>query len=198
MLQFKPPVTHSVCIPAGDAQGFTPLRSTSAYCHISHEQDNGLQESSREGCPCEEGRDGCEKPTSQLHTCLEEKVIEEIRDFLEWGCGRLSGYHQVGCCGFGSRGFEPRDFFLLELRSSRLWGFCRLDLRLLSPSRLPGGSPCRLLAHLRDRLKRGIWISWWSGGCPDESPPLDDASMFGLESWPFYTDLCWFVSSSIG
>jgi len=43
----------------------------------------------RASCPCEEGRHGREEPTSQLHTCLERKVIEEIRDILECGGGVL-------------------------------------------------------------------------------------------------------------
>jgi hypothetical protein len=45
---------------------------------------------------------------SQLHTCLEGKAIEEIRNFLEWGGGSLGGDHQVGGGGFGSRGFDTR------------------------------------------------------------------------------------------
>jgi hypothetical protein len=34
--------------------------------------------------PCGEESDGREEPTSQLHTCLEGKAIEKIRNFLEW------------------------------------------------------------------------------------------------------------------
>jgi hypothetical protein len=37
-----------------------------------------LQDSARASCPCGEGGDGCEELTSQLHTCMEGKVIEEI------------------------------------------------------------------------------------------------------------------------
>ena len=45
---------------------------------FGHEDNDGLQAIPRAGCPCGEGRDGREKPTSQFHTCLEGKAIEEI------------------------------------------------------------------------------------------------------------------------
>jgi hypothetical protein len=91
-------------------------------------------------------------------------VIEEIRDFLEWGGGTLVGYHQVWCCGFGGRGFDTRGCFLFGLTSSPLRGCCRLGLRLLRPGRLPGGGHFRLLRRLRDRLRRGVrvlGVEWW-------------------------------------
>jgi Fe-S oxidoreductase len=37
---------------------------------------------------------------------LEGKVVEEIRDFLQWGSGTLGGDHKVGCCGFGGHSFD--------------------------------------------------------------------------------------------
>jgi len=49
-------------------------------------------------------------------------VIEEIRDFLEWGGGTLGGDHQIRCYGFGGRSFNTRSYFLLGLHSSRLRG----------------------------------------------------------------------------
>ena len=140
---------------------------------FGHEQDNGLQDCPRAGCPCGKGRDGREQPTNQLHTCLQGKVIEEIRDILEWGNGRLCEYHQVGCCGFVSRGFDTRDFFLLGFYSRRLWGCCRFRLRLLRPGRLPGGCHFQLLRRHRDRLSSGILIWIWSSGL-DDTPPSDD------------------------
>jgi hypothetical protein len=60
----------------------------------------------------EEG-DGREEQTSLLHTCLECKVVEEIRDILQWGGGNLGGDHQFGCCVFGGRDFDPRGCSLL-------------------------------------------------------------------------------------
>ena len=70
--------------------------------HIfGHEENPGLQDSPRAGCPCREGGDGCEETTSHLHTCLEGKAIEEIGDFLEW----VGGDHQDGGCGFSGLGF---------------------------------------------------------------------------------------------
>ena len=198
MLQFKPPAAHSVRIPAGEAQGFTPPRSPSASCHISHEQDNGLQDISLGVLPLWGVKRRMWEINESAPHMLGGEGYRGDQRFPRVGMWKIEWIPQVGCCGLGSRGFDPRDFFLLELRSSRLRGFCGLDLRLLRPGRLPGGSHCRLLGHLCDRLRRGSWISCWSGGCPDDTHPLDDVSIFGLESWPFYTDLCWFVSSSIG
>jgi hypothetical protein len=87
----------------------------------------------------------------------------------------LGGDHQVGGCGFGSRGFDTRACFLLWLPSSRLRACCRFGPRLLRPGRLPGGSHFRLFGRLRDRL-RGFWDCRWSGGggSLDNTPPSDD------------------------
>jgi hypothetical protein len=68
-----------------------------------------------------EGGDGCEKPTSQLHTCMEGKVIKEIINFLEWGGGTLIWDHQVGGSGFSGRGFDTAAFFLDVPAASWLW-----------------------------------------------------------------------------
>jgi hypothetical protein len=65
-----------------------------------------------------EGGDGREEPTSQLHTCLEGKVVEEIGDILQCGGGTLGGDHQFGCCGFGGRNFDPSGWFLLLFRAN--------------------------------------------------------------------------------
>ena len=59
-----------------------------------HEENDGLQERPRAGCPCVEGGDGREQPKGQLHTRLDGQLIEEIRDFLEWGGERLGADHQ--------------------------------------------------------------------------------------------------------
>ena len=116
MLQFKLPAAHSVRIPAGEVRGFTPLRAPRAWCHI--------QDSSWTGCPCGEGRDRREEPMSLLHTCFEGKVIEEIRYFLEWGCGKLGVYHQVGSCSFDTHSCFL-GFHSGQLRSSFcLFGSC--------------------------------------------------------------------------
>jgi len=48
------------------------------------EEDNGHQDSVRASCPCGKGRDGCKEPTSQIHTCVKGKVVENISDILEW------------------------------------------------------------------------------------------------------------------
>jgi hypothetical protein len=85
-------------------------------------------------------------------------VIEEIRDFLEWGGGTLGGDHQVGCCGFGGRGLDTRGCFLFGLTSSPLRCCCRLGPRLLRPGRLPGGDHFMLLRRLRDQLRRGVRV----------------------------------------
>jgi len=45
------------------------------YSAISND---GLHDSERAYCPSGEGRDGHEEPTSQLHTYMDWKVMEEI------------------------------------------------------------------------------------------------------------------------
>jgi hypothetical protein len=87
---------------------------------------------------------------------MEGKVIEEIRNFLQWGGGTLVRDHQIGGCGFSGRGFDTRGCFL-RLPSSRLGGCCGFELRLLRAGRLPGGGHFRLLGSFRDWLERGIW-----------------------------------------
>ena len=53
------------------------LRSLTCFVHLGraaildHEGNNDLQDCRRAGCPCGEGGDRCEKPTSQLHTCMD-------------------------------------------------------------------------------------------------------------------------------
>jgi len=135
---------------------------------FGHEENNGLQDSPRAGCPCGEGGDGREESTGQFHTCLEGEAIEEIRNILEWG----GGDHQVGGCGFSGCGFYTRGCFLFRLPSSRFSYCCGFRLRLLRPGRLPGGGHFRLPGHLRDRLRSGFWngVWGWSGGF-DNSPP---------------------------
>jgi len=51
---------------------------------FGHEEDDSHQDSVRASCPCGEGRDGREESTSQLHTCVNGKVVVEIRDILAW------------------------------------------------------------------------------------------------------------------
>ena len=62
---------------------------------FGHERDKSLQGSPRAGCPCGEKGDEREKPTSQLHTFMERKVIE-IRNFFECGGGNLVLEYRVG------------------------------------------------------------------------------------------------------
>jgi len=138
---------------------------------FGQKQNNGLQDSPRAGCPRGQVGGGHEEPPSQLHTFLERKAIEEIRDFLKWGGGNLCWEHQVGGCGFDSRRFDARGCFLFRLLSS----CCGLGLRLLRPGRLPGGGHFRLLGSLRERLRRWIWTRGWSGGGGvDDMPPSND------------------------
>ena len=90
--------------------------------------------------------------------------------------------------GVGGRGFDTRGCFF---PSSRLSCCCGFGLRLLRPGRLPGGGRYRLLGSLRDRLRRGIWIRWWSGGSFDDTtssndviPPLAQVHLFGRGPGP--------------
>jgi len=45
---------------------------------FGHKKIDVLQDSTRASYPCGKGRDGRKELTSQLHTCTEGKVIEEI------------------------------------------------------------------------------------------------------------------------
>ena len=83
-------------------------------------------------------------------------MIEEIRNFLEWGGGTLVWDHPVGGSGFSGRGFDTRGCFLFRISSNQLMGCCGFVLRLLSPGRLPGRGHFRLLESFHDRLGRGI------------------------------------------
>jgi len=60
-----------------------------------HKEKDSLQDSPKAGSSCGEVGDGCEKPTSQLHTFMERKVIE-IRNFFECGGGNLVLEYRVG------------------------------------------------------------------------------------------------------
>ena len=71
MLQLKRPAAHCVRIPAGEAQGFTPLCPPRACCHIRLQKGRLSSDNGRASCPCGEGRDGRDEPMSQLHTCME-------------------------------------------------------------------------------------------------------------------------------
>jgi len=50
---------------------------------FGHEENDGLYDSPQVGCPCGEGGDGHDEPTSPLQTCLDGVAIEEIRNMLE-------------------------------------------------------------------------------------------------------------------
>ena len=86
----------------------------------------------------------------------------------------MGGDHQVGRCGFASRGFDARGCFLLGLPSSWLGICCGFRLRLLRPGRLPGGGHFRLLRNIYDLLRRGFWDWGWSAGGLDNTPSSDD------------------------
>ena len=82
MLKFKLPAAHSVRFPAGEALGLARSVLLWRAAIFIHRENDSIQDSPRVGCPCWEG-DVCEKPTSQLHTCMEGKVTEEIKNYLE-------------------------------------------------------------------------------------------------------------------
>jgi hypothetical protein len=68
ILQFNLPAAHSARIRAGEAQALYRNILLGRAAIFGHEENNGLQESPRAGCPCKEGGDGRETPTSELHT----------------------------------------------------------------------------------------------------------------------------------
>ena len=85
MLQFRLPPRTPSAFQQERRRGLS--RSVLGRAAIfSIKEIDGLQDIPRAGCPCVEG-DGCETPTSQLHTCMEGKVIKEIINFIEWGGG---------------------------------------------------------------------------------------------------------------
>jgi len=65
---------------------FQQARRRAFHCSVllgraaifGYKKNGGLQDSTRTSCPCGEGRDGREGLVSQLHNCMEGKVIEEI------------------------------------------------------------------------------------------------------------------------
>jgi len=52
---------------------------------FDHEENDGLKDIPRDGCPCGEGGVAREEPTSPLQTCLDGEAIEEIRNVLVLG-----------------------------------------------------------------------------------------------------------------
>ena len=82
-------------------------------------------------------------------------MVEEIRDFLEFGGGNVGGDHEFFGCDFGCGDFETRGSLLLRLPSSPLRGCCGFGLRFFRPGHLLGGSHFRLLKTLRVLLR---WI----------------------------------------
>ena len=67
VLQLELSAPHSVSIPAGEAQGFTPYCSARAAI-FGHEENDGLQDSPRAGCPCgEEEMDVRSRRVSSTH-----------------------------------------------------------------------------------------------------------------------------------
>jgi hypothetical protein len=125
---------------------------------LVHEEDNGFQDSPRTGCPCGQEGDRCEEPTGQLLTCLEGEVVEEIRNFLEYGGGSVGWSHQLWGSGFGSCAFDTRSWFPFRLPSGLLRGRWRLGLRLFGPGCLSGGGHLVLLGQFWDRVWGGFGV----------------------------------------
>lgn len=151
------------------------LRSILLGCAsiFGHEQNNVFQDRPGEAYPCGEGADGREEQTRQLHTCLERKVIEAIRDLLECGGGILGRATKFSVVILATTDSTFATDFL-GLHRSRLRGGCKYGLSLLRPGRLPDGSHFRLIWDLRDQLRRGIWIWKWSGCGFKDAPPSDE------------------------
>jgi hypothetical protein len=97
-----------------------------------HEENNGLQDSPRAGCPCGDRGDRLEEPTGQLYTYLDGEVVEEIRNFLEWGGGRMGGDHQFRGWGLAAAVFTLAAAFFFVFPAASLvaavdFGFSFLD-----------------------------------------------------------------------
>jgi len=65
------------------------------------------------------GEGGCEKQTSQLHTCMEGKVIE-IRNFFEWAGGNFVRDHQVVVVGLPAAVLTLGAAFFLNFPAAAL------------------------------------------------------------------------------
>jgi len=74
MLQFKLPAEHSVRIRQAWSRALHLSVLLGRAAIFDHKQNYGLQDGPRASCPCGEGGDGREDPTSQLHTFMEGKV----------------------------------------------------------------------------------------------------------------------------
>jgi len=86
---------------------------------FGNEEDDGLEDSAWSSCPCGEGRDGREEPTCQLHTFMERKVIEEIRDILEWGGWFWVGTTRLGVTALAAAVLTLATAFFLEFPGAR-------------------------------------------------------------------------------
>ena len=119
MLQFKlPPRT-----PSAFQQARRRALHRSVFLEraalFGYEDNDGLEDSARASCPSWEGRDGREDPTSQLHTCVEKKVIKEIRDILEWGGGIWVGTTRLGVVSLAAAVLTPATAFFLFFAEAR-------------------------------------------------------------------------------
>jgi hypothetical protein len=54
---------------------------------LSNEDVYGLQDGPWKSHPFGKGRDGCDQPTSLLHTCFEGRGVDKVRNILERGSG---------------------------------------------------------------------------------------------------------------
>jgi hypothetical protein len=61
-------------------------------------------------------------------------MVEKIRDFLEWGGGRLGGDHHFRGWGFGGRGFDNRGCFFLVFPEDGLVAKVDIGLGFLDPA----------------------------------------------------------------
>ena len=101
---------------------------------FGHEENDGLQDSTRAGCPCGEGGDGREKSTGQLHTRFDREVFEEIRDILEWGGGSLGGDHQLGVVCLAATVFTLAAAYLFVFPAAGFVAAADFGLGFLDPA----------------------------------------------------------------
>ena len=97
VIQLQPPALVAVSVPACQLQG-SPIRPPRPCCHTWLEEDYAFQDSSSSGSPSRKVREGCEKPTSQLHPGSKREIMEKTRHF-EGGAQNLLG---VFLCASGS------------------------------------------------------------------------------------------------
>lgn len=83
MIQFDVSAANPVRVPAGQSQGFLPVRPPRPSCHTRLQKGREFSRQSAIEPPQYEGGDCRQDPTCQLNTCVQGKVVKKIGDLLD-------------------------------------------------------------------------------------------------------------------